>query len=77
TKSYSAILNRVLPIIKFVLNYFENSKEFYKNNRFLLFYINSGWSKLNDYYALINKSPAYVTAVVLNLTKKWQYFKDQ
>ena len=77
TEGHSATLDRVLPAMEFVLEHFETGKDSYSEDRFLSPCINSGWSKLNDYYALTDKSPAYVAAVVLDPSKKWQYFEDQ
>lgn len=38
---------------------------------------NAGWAKLNKYYTLTEKSPAYVAAVVLDPSQKWTYFEEQ
>jgi hypothetical protein len=38
--------------------------------------INSGWAKLDKYYALTSKTPAYVGALVLHPAYKWQYIKE-
>lgn len=58
TEGHSATLDRVLPAMEFVLDHFESGKEQYKNDRFLSPCINSGWSKLNQFYGLTDKSPA-------------------
>ena len=38
--------------------------------------INSGQAKLDKYYALTSKTPAYVGALVLYPAYKWQYIKE-
>jgi len=38
--------------------------------------INSGWAKLDKYYALTSKTPAYVGALVLHPAYKWQYIEE-
>jgi hypothetical protein len=63
--------------MEFILEHFEKGKITYTNNVFLSPHINLGWAKLNKYYGLIKKSPAYVAAVVLDPTQKWSYFEEQ
>jgi hypothetical protein len=36
--------------------------------------IDSCWAKLQKYYKLIDQSPVYTAAVVLNPQHKWHYF---
>ena len=38
--------------------------------------INSGWAKLDKYYALTSETPAYVGALVLHPAYKWQYIEE-
>jgi hypothetical protein len=38
--------------------------------------INSGWAKLDKYYALSSETPAYVGALVLHPAYKWQYIEE-
>lgn len=38
--------------------------------------INSGWAKLDKYYALTSETPAYVGAFVLHPAYKWQYIEE-
>lgn len=42
---------------------------------FLSIGLNNAWKKLDKYYLLTDKSPAYVLAVVLNPQYKWKYFE--
>jgi predicted transcriptional regulator len=52
--------------MEWVLEHFKQGKVDYAKDLFLLPYINIGWIKLNKYYALTDKSPAYVSAIVLD-----------
>jgi hypothetical protein len=52
--------------MEWVLEHFEQGKVDYAKDPFLSPYINIGWMKLNKYYALTDKSPAYVSAIVLD-----------
>ena len=70
TEGHTATLDRVLPSMEFVLDHFEKGKILHVDDPFLGPYINSGWSKLNDYYALTNKSLVYVAAIVLDPYQK-------
>jgi hypothetical protein len=63
--------------MEWVLEHFERGKVEYAEDLFLLPCINMGWMKLNKYYGLTNKSPAYVSAVVLDPAQKWSYFEEQ
>jgi hypothetical protein len=38
--------------------------------------INSGWAKLDKYYALTSETPAYIGALVLHPAFKWQYIQE-
>jgi hypothetical protein len=63
--------------MEWVLEHFERGKVDYAEDPFLSPYINMGWIKLNKYYALTNKLPAYIFAIVLDPAQKWSYFKEQ
>jgi hypothetical protein len=63
--------------MEWVLEHFERGKVDYAEDLFLSPCINMGWMKLNKYYALTDKSPAYVSAVVLDPAQKWSYFEEQ
>jgi hypothetical protein len=39
--------------------------------------INNGWAKLNEYYTLMDDSPAYAASVVLNPSHHWQYIEHK
>jgi hypothetical protein len=44
-------------------------------DNFMAIGINNAWLKLNKYYALTDKSEAYVAAVILNPYEKWSFFE--
>jgi len=52
--------------MEWMLEYFEQRKVNYAEDLFLSPYINMRWIKLNKYYALTDKSPAYVSTIVLD-----------
>jgi hypothetical protein len=70
TEGHYVTLDRVLSTIEWVLKHFERGKVEYAEDLFFSPYINIGWIKLNKYYGLTDKSPAYVSAVVLDPAQK-------
>lgn len=60
----------VLPIIKFLLEKYEQNAEKFQDNRFILASINTGWSKLHDYFNKSDHATAYIVAIVLNSVQK-------
>ena len=75
-KSLVATLNNVLPIMDFILKQFEQFKEDYKDNKLLALMFNSRQAKIEKYYKMTNKSPAYITAIILDPNAKWKYIKN-
>ena len=74
-KGFSASLNRVLPLMDFVLTHFEKAKETYKDDVKLSAMVNSGQQKMDKYYGKSDESPAYAAALLLNPTRKWSYIE--
>jgi hypothetical protein len=66
TEGRTATIDRVLPTIDFLLEQFESAKETYANDPFIGPCCNSGWAKLDKYYSLTERSPVYITALVLS-----------
>ena len=69
TKTYkgqATTIDRVLPIMDFLLKKFKQSTETFQYNRFILLSIYTGWSKLRDYFNKLDCTTAYVAAIVLN-----------
>src|SRR6202000_1167657 len=69
-------LDEVLPALDFILKQYEDGKAQYKDDPVMSTYINSGWAKLDKYYALTSETPAYVGALVLHPAYKWQYIQE-
>jgi hypothetical protein len=66
----------VLPALDFLLQQYEDGKVQYKDDPIMSTCINSGWAKLDKYYALTSNTPAYVGALVLHPAYKWQYIEE-
>jgi hypothetical protein len=45
-------------------------------NKTMASMFNSRWAKMEKYYNLIDESPAYIAAIVLNLNSKWKYIES-
>jgi hAT family C-terminal dimerisation region len=58
----------------FLLSKFEAARIEYADDSFMAPCINAGWAKLDTYYALTERSSAYVAAIVLSPHRKWHYF---
>ena len=54
----------------------EEGVEKYRNDKYMSIYIDAGWKKLTEYYRKTDQALAYIAVIVLNLTKKWFYFRD-
>jgi hypothetical protein len=65
----------ILPIMEFLLEIFEDGRHKHEENGFLGPCCQSGWEKLEKYYNKTGESCAYVAAVVLCPTKKWEFFE--
>ncbi len=69
-------LDNVLPAMDFIYKQFEHYKELHKHNKTMTLMFNSGWSKLEKYYNITDKSPAYVAVIVLDPNSKRTYIKN-
>ena len=58
----------------FLLSKFEAARIEYADDSFMAPCINAGWAKLDTYYALTERSSAYVAAIILSPHRKWHYF---
>ena len=72
-ESNESSLDNVLTAMDYILDRFKAMKEQYKDNPIMTSMVNSGWSKMEKYYNLTDKSPAYIIALVLNPSMKWTY----
>jgi hAT family C-terminal dimerisation region len=66
-----------LPAIELLLNMLETAKMTYKHHEFLSTSVNLAWSKLDDYYKLIDNTPIYAAALFLHPRHQWGYFKQR
>ena len=69
-------LDNTLPALDWLLSQYEAGKTEYQDDPYMTASINSGWAKLDKYYALTSDTPAYVGAVVLHPAFKWQYVHE-
>lgn len=60
----------------FLLEKFEYAKQEYKDDIYMGPCCNAGWAKLDKYYGLTDRSPIYITALVLCPQWKWTYFES-
>jgi hypothetical protein len=65
----------ILPIMEFLLEIFEEGRHKHVDNPFLGPCCQAGWDKLEKYYNKTSESCAYVGAVILVPTRKWEFFK--
>lgn len=76
TEGHVGTLDRVLPTMDFLLEHFEAAKIQYQEDRYMAPCCNSGWAKLDKYYALTGRTPVYIAATVLCPAFKWEYFES-
>lgn len=69
----------MIPAFEYLLELFERAKDEYKDELEHHYRANCqlAWQKLNDYYSLLDKSPAYLAAVILHPRYKWQYIESR
>lgn len=68
----------VLPAIEFLLNHLEEVKDrddVYSEEHFKV-NVSLGWAKLNEYYTLLNETPAYTAAIVLHPGFRWAWIES-
>ena len=78
TKAYESresTLDLSLPCTDYILSLFEKHKVIYKDDPTFATMFNSGWKKMAKYYKLTDRTPVYITAIVLHLSRKWRYIK--
>jgi hAT family C-terminal dimerisation region/BED zinc finger len=74
-ESSESTLDLVLPCTDYILQIFEKHKNDYKDDPTFASMFNSGWKKMNKYYELSDKSPAYVAAIILHPSRKWRWIE--
>ena len=60
----------------FILKPFKEGKEKYKGDKTMVLMYNSRQVKMEKYYKMTNKSPTYITALVLDPNLKWKYVES-
>jgi len=74
-ESKQSTLDLVLPCCDYILSQFERHKTLFKDDAIFSPMFNLGWAKMNKYYELTYKTPAYVAALVLHPSRKWKYLE--
>ena len=69
-------MDRMLPALEFLLAHLEQSRQDYKENRWIAVHIDAAWEKLIKYYNKTDDTLAYMAATGLNPLHKWQWFED-
>jgi len=76
TEGQKATIEQVLSTMEFLLEQLEIGKLEYTGDPYIGPCINSAWSKLDKYYSLTERSPAYTAAMVLIPSQKWTWIED-
>lgn len=74
TKDRQAGLDEALLIMDFLSEWFENAIKTCGNHPFMLERLHAGYDKLSKHWNMTERSPAYIAAIVLDPTVKWNYF---
>ena len=62
--------------MEFLLEKLEAAKVEFAEDPYMSPSINASWSKLDKYYSLTERSPAYIAAMVLTPSQKWTWIED-
>jgi hypothetical protein len=74
-ESHELTLDLTLPSTDYILALFERMKTEYKDDPTFALMFNSGWAKMDKYYKLSDKTPAYVAVMVLHPSRKWRWIE--
>lgn len=74
-EGHYATVERILPIMEFLLDTLEKGKEKYVQDPFIGPCTKDGWAKLEKYYKKSDETSAYVAAVVMCPNRKWKFFE--
>jgi hypothetical protein len=77
TEGHTSSIDLTLLSMDFLLDKFEQAKDEYATDPFLSPCINAGWKKLEKYYSITDRTPAYSAALVLCPRFKWMYFEQE
>lgn len=75
TEGHASSIDLTLQSMDFLLYKFEQAKDRYDLDPFLGPCCNAGWKKLDKYYSMTDRTPAYSAALVLCPRFKWTYFE--
>jgi len=75
-ESKQSTLDLVLPSTDYILSLFEKLKAQFKDDVIFAPMFNSGWAKMTKYYRLLDKTPAYIAAIILHPLRKWRYIEN-
>src|SRR5215212_7530405 len=78
----ASTISQTLPFIDFLLEKYEQAVKDLVGERddesiFLRTSLYAGWKKLEKYYGISDRSPAYISSVVLDPVHKWEYFEEK
>jgi hypothetical protein len=76
TEGHYATIEKVLSTMEFLLEKLETAKAEFAEDSYMSPSINASWSKLDKYYGLTERSPAYIAAMVLMPNQKWTWIED-
>ena len=74
-ESKTFTLDFTLLTTDYILLQFEKHKRLYTNDAIFAPIFNSGQDKMDKYYNLTDKTPIYLIALILHLSRKWKYVK--
>ncbi len=69
-ESKESTLDLYLSITDYILTLFKKYKNLYKDDPTFASMFNSSWAKIDKYYKLSDRTPTYVAAIVLYLSRK-------
>lgn len=74
-EGHASILAMALPAMDLILSHYEKGMHTYRDHTHMRSMCDAGWRKMEKYYGLTDSSSAYVAAIVLNPSLKWDYIK--
>lgn len=71
-----ATLDRTIPVMDFLMYLFEKYSSQFSEHDFMRQSIQTGYAKLLEHWNKSERSPAYIAAIVLDPTIKYDYFRE-
>ena len=75
-EGHRATLDQVISNMDFLAKVFDDAVQEFRTHEFMRESLQSGYTKLLKYWNKTKRSPAYIAAIVLDHTVKWEYFHD-